>query len=268
MRSLSAITWTAVLPRAQAELLRHNVYFSDDSPQEFNELFAQRRLPTQPTVYVCAQDRESGGPPTDTERLLCLVNAPADGDAPEMSDASAVDACERHMLAQLARCGLVLPWSQAVVRRSTPQDFERRYPGSGGALYGRASHGWQASFTRAGPRAALPGLYLAGGGVHPGPGVPMAALLGILTGLLAFLPNIGAIVSGALIILVGIALGLWMIGNLYDTASPVRHKWSVRVLALVLSSAHLITCRQNKRRRCRTCNCATRTLLVASAPSG
>jgi len=82
------------------------------------------------------------------------------------------------MLAQLARCGLTLPWSQAVVRRSTPQDFERRYPGSGGALYGRASHGWQASFARAGPRAALPGLYLAGGGVHPGPGVPMAALSG------------------------------------------------------------------------------------------
>lgn len=33
--------------------------------------------------------------------------------------------------------------------------------------------------------------------------VPLAALLGILTGLLAFLPNIGAIISGALIILVG-----------------------------------------------------------------
>jgi predicted PurR-regulated permease PerM len=38
-------------------------------------------------------------------------------------------------------------------------------------------------------------------------GVPMAALLGILTGLLAFLPNIGAIVSGALIILVGFSAG-------------------------------------------------------------
>jgi predicted PurR-regulated permease PerM len=34
-------------------------------------------------------------------------------------------------------------------------------------------------------------------------GVPMAALLGILTGLFAFLPNIGSIVSGVLIILVG-----------------------------------------------------------------
>jgi predicted PurR-regulated permease PerM len=38
-------------------------------------------------------------------------------------------------------------------------------------------------------------------------GVPMAALLGVLTGLLAFLPNIGAIISGVLIILVGFSAG-------------------------------------------------------------
>ena len=38
-------------------------------------------------------------------------------------------------------------------------------------------------------------------------GVPMAPLLGVLTGLLAFLPNIGAIVSGVLIVLVGFSAG-------------------------------------------------------------
>jgi predicted PurR-regulated permease PerM len=47
-------------------------------------------------------------------------------------------------------------------------------------------------------------------------GVPMAALLGILTGLLAFIPNIGAIISGVLIVLagfsVGVESGLWAIG--------------------------------------------------------
>ena len=47
-------------------------------------------------------------------------------------------------------------------------------------------------------------------------GVPMAALLGILTGLLAFLPNIGAIVSGVLIVLAGFSVdvnhGLWALG--------------------------------------------------------
>lgn len=46
-------------------------------------------------------------------------------------------------------------------------------------------------------------------------GVPMAALLGLLTGILAFLPNIGAIVSGVLIVLVGFSAGvdqgLWAI---------------------------------------------------------
>ena len=41
-------------------------------------------------------------------------------------------------------------------------------------------------------------------------GVPMAALLGLLTGLLAFLPNIGAPISGALMILVGFAGGTEM----------------------------------------------------------
>ncbi len=46
-------------------------------------------------------------------------------------------------------------------------------------------------------------------------GVPMAALLGLLTGILAFLPNIGAIISGVLIVLVGcsagVDTGLWAI---------------------------------------------------------
>ncbi|MDB5699568.1 MAG: family transporter [Alphaproteobacteria bacterium] len=47
-------------------------------------------------------------------------------------------------------------------------------------------------------------------------GVPMALLLGLLTGLLAFIPNIGSIISGVLIVLVGFSLsteaGLWGIG--------------------------------------------------------
>jgi predicted PurR-regulated permease PerM len=46
-------------------------------------------------------------------------------------------------------------------------------------------------------------------------GVPMAALLGLITGLLAFVPNIGAIVSGVLMVLAGFSVsvkcGLWAI---------------------------------------------------------
>jgi predicted PurR-regulated permease PerM len=46
--------------------------------------------------------------------------------------------------------------------------------------------------------------------------VPMAALLGVLTGIFAFLPNIGSIISGILIILVGFSggmdVGLYAVG--------------------------------------------------------
>ena len=47
-------------------------------------------------------------------------------------------------------------------------------------------------------------------------GVPMAALLGLLTGLLAFLPNVGAPVSGLIMVLVGFSggtsMGLYCLG--------------------------------------------------------
>ncbi len=48
-------------------------------------------------------------------------------------------------------------------------------------------------------------------------GVPMAMILGILTGLLAFIPNIGAFISGSLMIAVGFSagtnVGLWAVGT-------------------------------------------------------
>jgi len=51
---------------------------------------------------------------------------------------------------------------------------------------------------------------LAGYGLFTGEPIPMAALLAILTGVLAFVPNVGALVSGALMVLVGFSGGVEM----------------------------------------------------------
>jgi 1-hydroxycarotenoid 3,4-desaturase len=83
------------------------------------------------------------------------------------------------MIATLTRCGLHLEQSFPH-QLMTPQDWEGLFPATGGALYGRASHGWAASFQRQGPRTRLPGLYCTGGATHPAAGVPMAALSGQL----------------------------------------------------------------------------------------
>jgi 1-hydroxycarotenoid 3,4-desaturase len=80
----------------------------------------------------------------------------------------------------LTRCGLSLSQVEAPMTLTQPADFHRLFPATGGALYGRASHGWMASFQRPAAQTRIKGLYLAGGSTHPGAGVPMAALSGRL----------------------------------------------------------------------------------------
>ncbi|MFL9828343.1 1-hydroxycarotenoid 3,4-desaturase CrtD [Rhodoplanes sp. SY1] len=186
-RSLSALTWMLVGEAQGFPLRHHNVFFSGDYRGEFDRLHRDRRLPDDPTIYICAQDRSdiapdggvSNGGTAGPERLFCLVNAPPTGDT-EAFDVEEIAACEHATFSRLARCGLEIRYPPEALRVVTPADFHRLFPGTGGALYGRASHGWRASFQRPGSRTRVRGLYLAGGSTHPGPGVPMAALSGRL----------------------------------------------------------------------------------------
>lgn len=180
-RSLSALTWSLAARTEGFAPARHTVFFSPDYAAEFQAILGARRLPKVPTVYLCAQDRggEEDGVPAGPERLFLLVNAPPDGDISPLH-AEDITRCAEASLRHLAACGLTIAGGLARAQVTTPQTFNGLFPGSGGALYGTANHGWRAPFRRPGSRSAIPGLYLAGGGVHPGPGVPMAALSGML----------------------------------------------------------------------------------------
>lgn len=168
------MTWTC---RARVDgwpLARHNVFFSDDYPAEFASLKGGR-YPSDPTIYLCAQDRPQPecALTNNSERVFMLMNAPA-----RTSPATAPAALESVTMRRLARAGITVTPEPETLVRTTPEDFAARFPGSGGALYGMATHGWRAAFARRGANTGVRGFYLAGGGVHPGAGVPMAALSG------------------------------------------------------------------------------------------
>jgi 1-hydroxycarotenoid 3,4-desaturase len=183
-RSLSAMTWSLRARTSGFPLVRHNVFFNSDYASEFSDIFGRGRLPREGTVYVCAQDRDDGGlppagDPARAERLLCLVNAPANGDGVPLSS-SEIDRCEQTHFGLMQRMGLTIHRTPENSVLTTPGEFHRLFPATGGALYGPASHGWMGVFQRPSSRSRIPGLLLAGGSVHPGPGVPMAAMSGRL----------------------------------------------------------------------------------------
>lgn len=178
-RALSAITWNIAGEIEGFPLSRHTVFFSRDYAAEFATITQQNRLPDDPTIYICAQDRDDEGTlaTNGAERLLVLVNAPATGDSRPFSPQEIAE-CETNTFTALARHGLRVKAPPQARQITTPQDFERMFPATGGALYGRATIGAMSSFQRPGARAQLQRLYLAGGSVHPGAGVPMVALSG------------------------------------------------------------------------------------------
>ena len=177
-RSLSALTWSMTAKTEGFPLLRHNVFFNTDYRSEFSDIFDYGRLPRRPTVYVCAQDQYDTAVQHDTpERLLCLVNAPALGDRQQPKQ-DEIEACKTQIFSLLERCGLNIQMQDAQVVQTSPTQFNQLFPATGGALYGQANHGWMETFKRPSALSSITGLYLAGGSVHPGAGVPMAALSG------------------------------------------------------------------------------------------
>lgn len=172
-RSLSARVWAFAARASGVDLAYHTVFFADSEAAEFHPL-ARGENPADPTIYVCAQDRAAGAAPA-LERFELILNAPPlPHAAPEEPEP-----CRRMTFARLARMGLAFDPLPEVAALTRPQDFDALFPGSAGSLYGLSPAGAMASFLR--PRAAtrVPGLVLAGGGVHPGAGVPMAALSGL-----------------------------------------------------------------------------------------
>lgn len=168
------------LDRRYEQLLHHNFVFSKDPEEEFDSIYRRGEPAADPTAYVCAPSvSEPGVAPDGCEAMYILVHTPYlrpghDWEAmlPPYRDVI-LDKLER-------TAGLTgLRDSIRYEASLTPEGIHRRYRVLNGAIYGLASHGkFLGAFKPANRRRDLPGLYLAGGSAHPGPGMPMVLMSG------------------------------------------------------------------------------------------
>ncbi|MEO0863008.1 MAG: 1-hydroxycarotenoid 3,4-desaturase CrtD [Pseudomonadota bacterium] len=171
-RSFSARVLSFAAAPIGPDLAHHNVFFDADAEDEFHDLMADR-IPRAPTLYVCALDRGQDRTPPSLERFEIITNAPATRDDTASED---LHPWLHQITQQMAQHGLSFTPTPGPQTVTTPQAFARMFPASQGALYGQTPHGLTAALQRPRARTKVPNLYLAGGGTHPGAGMPMAAL--------------------------------------------------------------------------------------------
>lgn len=156
-----------------AHLKHHNIFFSDDYREEFDDIFNKKRLPADPTIYLANSSySDPAHAPDGSSNLFILINAPYDNGQDwdlleRMYSETVIEALEKRGLKGLRD-------SIEVQNVITPEVFLKRYGSNRGSIYGTSSNNTFSAFLR--PRNKLRGLenlYLVGGSTHPGGGIPL-----------------------------------------------------------------------------------------------
>ncbi len=175
-KSSSALIFYWGIKKKFPELGLHNIFFSQDYPTEFNHIFQEKTIGSDPTVYVNITAKyESSDARIGGENWFVMVNAPAnDGQDWNLLIAQT----RQNILTKLSR-HLGENIEQLIEAEDTldPRLIESRTSSSQGALYGNSSNNRFAAFLRhANFSRQFENLYFVGGSVHPGGGVPLCLL--------------------------------------------------------------------------------------------
>ena len=151
-------------------LAHHTVLFPADHDAEFDAVFRDRVPVPDPTILVTVAD-DPAVRPDGHEAWFVLVNAPPQGPV-DWTVPGLADRYADHVLAVLARRGVDVRDRVLFREVRTPADLAAATRTPGGAIYGTAAH----RLLRPPNAGPVRGLYLVGGSVHPGGGLPMVAL--------------------------------------------------------------------------------------------
>jgi phytoene desaturase len=172
-RSSSALIFYWGVRATFPQLHLHNIFFSEDYPREFSQIFGPEAAPTDPTVYLNITSKyEPTDAPPGCENWFILVNV---GPNTGQNWAEIAARTRAAVLAKLSRMlGQAIEPLIETEQVLDPVLIEQRTSSYQGALYGTSSNTRSAAFFRH-PNFSrrIRGLYFVGGSVHPGGGIPL-----------------------------------------------------------------------------------------------
>lgn len=173
-RSSSALVFYWGIRGNFPELGLHNIFFSNNSRAEFEQLFRALNVYHDPTVYVNITSKHTpGDAPAGCENWFTMINAPRDVG---QDRASLLAKARRAIIDKIKRTiGVDVEPLIAVERILDPREIGERTFSHQGSIYGTSSNSpWAAFLRHPNFHRSVKGLYFCGGSVHPGGGIPLA----------------------------------------------------------------------------------------------
>lgn len=162
------------------QLAHHSIIFSEDYRQEFTQIFVEHRAPDDPTIYIATTSKtDSEHAPDGCENWFILLNMPYLSDGQDWTKAR--ESMRRKVIGKLHK---LFGFTEDMIEAEhsyTPEDFLSLYASNQGSIYGLSSNSRNAAFRRPANRSReIQGLYFAGGSSHPGGGIPLVILSGMM----------------------------------------------------------------------------------------
>ena len=171
--SSSALIFYWGINKTFDELELHNILFSGDYKTEFTQIFKEKTVYQDPTIYIFISSKiVKGDAPSGCENWFVMINVPANK---QLYTKEFISNVRKNVINKINRY-LNTDIEKHIVGEevATPLYIESETNSMNGALYGVSSNSMFSAFLRH-PNALkkINNLYFVGGSVHPGGGIPL-----------------------------------------------------------------------------------------------
>ena len=179
--SSSALIFYWGISKQHPNLDLHNIFFSNNYKQEFEEIFKNYNISDDPTVYINITSKDiKKDAPKNCENWFVMVNAPYDkGQDWDLI----VNKVRKSVIKKISR-NLKVDISKDIITEEilTPLIIQSKTKSHLGALYGPSSNKRLSAFFRHSNFSSdVKNLFFCGGSVHPGGGIPICLLSAKIT---------------------------------------------------------------------------------------